>query len=138
MQIRRELYFSIHGKDKPGEISAITAALMSAGVDCSGIWGFGTSSDRAEIMVVPRHPKDFKALAQKEGWQFSEGICFHLEGDDKTGALVDILNKIAREKINLKAVDAIAVDSAFGCYLWAGDAESEQVAQILGLSTPKP
>ncbi|MCO6431964.1 MAG: hypothetical protein J5J00_13985 [Deltaproteobacteria bacterium] len=138
MRIRKERYFSIQGHNRPGELSSITASLMSAGVDCSGIWGFGTGSEGAEIVVVPRHPQDFKELAQRQQWNMTEGICFHLEGADKTGALVDILNKISKEKINLKAVDAIAVEDDFGCYIWAPDEESEHVAQILGLSTPKP
>ena len=138
MNIKRETFFSIAGRNQPGELSAVTAKLMTKGVDCSGIWGFATAASDAEIIVVPRHPQDFKKLAELEGWSITEGICFHLEGTDKTGALVDILNKIAEEKINLKAVDAIAVDKVFGCYIWAESDENEHVAQILGLSTPKP
>lgn len=138
MRISKERYFSIQSANRPGQLSAITASLMAAGVDCSGIWGFPTAAESAEIVVVPRHPSDFKEIAKKQQWNISEGICFHLEGADRTGALVDILNKIAKEKINLKAVDAIAVDEDFGCYIWADDEAAEHVAQILGLSTPKP
>lgn len=138
MRIRRERYFSIHSQNEPGVLSTITAQLMEANVDCSGIWGFGTGASGAEVIVVPRNGDRFKEVARKIGWESTEGICFHLESEDKTGALVEILNRIAKQGINIKAVDAIVVGQSYGCYLWVPEDDLEDVAQILGLSTPKP
>ena len=87
---------------------------------------------------MPRDADSFLKTAQRAEWKFHEGTCFHLEGTDKTGALVDILRQLADDGINLRAVDAMAVEGRFGCCLWVAEHEIEHVSQVLGLSTPKP
>ena len=136
MQIYRETCFVIAAKDRPGEVARVTACLMKAEVYLKGIWGFGMGQGSAQVIAVPEDVSAFHVAAQKEDWRAEEHVCFRLEGEDTTGALVDILEKIAAEKINLHAVDAIAVEGSFGCYLWGGDSEVELIAQVLGLSTP--
>lgn len=138
MKITRERYFVIHSLDQAGQLARVNATLMEEKVDCSGIWGFPTQGREAEITVLPRNPENFIKTAKHAGWKFHEGICFHLEGTDKTGALVDILRQLADDGINLRAVDAMAVEGKFGCCLWVSDDEREHVSQVLGLSTPKP
>ncbi|MCB0337448.1 MAG: hypothetical protein KDD62_14125 [Bdellovibrionales bacterium] len=136
MHIKKELYYSIAIKDAPGALAGITAHLMQAEVNMHGFWGFGMGRGSAQIIAVPDDTEKFVQVAHDAGWQISEGVCFRIEGQDKTGALVDILNQISNEKINLYAVDAIAIDGNFGCYIWGEDGNAESIAQILGLSSP--
>lgn len=136
MEIFRETCFLISAVDEPGAVARITAQLMEEKVYLSGIWGFGMGAGDARVIVVPEDIEMFKAVAERAGWNVETHICFRLIGEDTTGALVDILNKISAEKINLHAVDAIAVEGSFGCYLWSDDNDVETVAQVLGLSTP--
>lgn len=138
MRIQRERYFSIHSDNRPGELARITSILMESNVTCSGIWGFTTGGNKAEVIVVPQNASLFKETARSNGWDCTEGVCFHLEGKDKTGALVDILDRIASDGINMRAMDAIAVEGRFGCYIWVNENDLEHLAQVLGLSTPKP
>jgi len=90
------------------------------------------------ITLIPRNALRFKEVAAREGWKVTEGVCFLLEGQDKTGALMDILAQLADDGINLTMLDAVAVEGKFGCHLWVDDTEIEHVAQVLGLSVPKP
>jgi hypothetical protein len=138
MRITKEIYFIIASDNAPGELARINATLMSERVDCSGIWGFPSHGLSAEITVLPRDANKFIATADRAGWRYRQGFCFHLEGTDKTGAIVDILKQLADDKINLTAVDAMAIEGKFACCLWVPEQELEHVAQVLGLSTPKP
>ena len=138
MKISKEKFFVITSNNQPGELARVNATLMEERVDCSGIWGFPVHGKSAEITVLPRNPTKFIDTAKRAQWETREGVCFHLEGADATGALVDILRKLADDGINLQAVDAMAVEGKFGCCLWVSDAETEHVSQVLGLSTPKP
>ena len=138
MKITKETFFVISSNNQPGELARINATLMEERVDCSGIWGFPVKGKSAEITVLPSDPAKFIATSTRAQWTVREGVCFHLEGVDATGALVDILRKLADDGINLLAVDAMAVEGKFGCCLWVSDEEREHVSQVLGLSTPKP
>lgn len=138
MKITRERFFAIAVLSQAGQLAQVNAALMEARVPCSGIWSFPTQGQEAEIIVMPRNPEVFLKTASANHWKFREGFCFRLEGTDSTGALVDILKQLADDKINLRAVDAMAVEGKFACCLWVDDHEREHVSQVLGLSTPKP
>jgi hypothetical protein len=136
MQISREIFFSVTVKDKAGALARVTAHLFDSGVDMAGLWGFGVGQGSANIIAVPRDVERFKEVAADAGWRIAEGLCFHLEGEDKPGALVEILNSVANEDVNLHAVDAISLDGHFGCYIWGEDEDIEIIAQVLGLSSP--
>lgn len=136
MDISREKFFSVSVKDQVGSLARVTAHLMDSGVEMSGVWGFGIGQGRANILAVPRDVQRFQEVAGDAGWHITEGACFRLEGEDRPGALVEILNSIADHDVNLHAVDAISLDGVFGCYIWAEDEDVEVIAQVLGLSSP--
>lgn len=136
MDINRATYFKIAADHKPGKLASITATLMEENVSMHGLWGHGLSKTEAQVIAIPHDKKKFKSVAEKAEWVLHEGVCFHIEGQDKTGALVDLLQKIAEEGINLMALDSISMDGHFGCYIWAEDEDSETLAQLLGLSVP--
>lgn len=136
MEIHPETYFSIFTKDEPGKLAKIMAVLTEQGIDLSGLWGFGEAYGNAQVVAVPHDHDKFRKVADQAGWKITEGICFRLEGENKTGALVEILNKIAEEKLNIVALDAISVDDQFGCYLWGSDSDEVTLSQVLGLRVP--
>lgn len=133
MDIRLEPFFAIDAEDQPGLLARVTATLLEAEVDMEGMWGFGKSAGSAEIIAVPRDVPRFKNVAADAGWKLREGSCFRIDGVDKIGALVDILNRIASEGINLQWVDAMAVGDRFGCYLWGDEKDVITIGQLLGV-----
>ena len=90
----------------------------------------------AEIFCVPRDVKHFKEVAKSCAWKITEGCCFRIDGTDRTGALVDLLNRFAAQGINLQGVDAMAVDDKFGCYIWAKEDDVITIAEMLGVRSP--
>lgn len=133
MEIHPETYFSIYTKNEPGKLAKIMATLVEGGIDLSGLWGSGESHGNARVVAVPHDHTKFRQVAADAGWRITEGICFRLEGQDSPGALVEVLNKIAEEKLNIVALDAISVDDHFGCYLWGSEADQVTLSQVLGL-----
>lgn len=133
MDARKDTYFSIACNSKPGEIARINARLMEAGVSLAGIWGFNRVNNTGEVYVIPEDVSAFKSVAKERNWKITEGICFRLEGEDSTGALVATLREIADKGINIKVFDAITLSGNFGCIIWPEDEFTEELEQILGL-----
>jgi hypothetical protein len=131
MEIKPTPYFSIAVEDKPGELARFAGKLKEANVNLAGVWGFGVGQGKAQIIAVPRDPKQFKNTAQAAGWNITEGTCFHLEGEDRVGALHETLNRVAKEGINLHAVDALAIGGRFGAYVWAQEKDVDRLKGIL-------
>ena len=136
MEIKIITYFSIVAEDRAGVLVEINSHLKNAGVALEGIWGFRNTERGADVFVIPREVAQFPPAAREAGWEFTEGTCFRITGEDKTGALVDLLNKIAEENINLYLANAIAMGSEYTCYLWGDEKDVVAMSHILGVRSP--
>ncbi|MCI0529270.1 MAG: hypothetical protein L0Y56_17675 [Nitrospira sp.] len=131
MDIQRTQYFSIAVEDKPGELARFARKMKAANVNLSGVWGFGIGQGKAQIFAVPQDEEKFKQAAKAGGLSIKEGTCFRLEGEDKVGALLDTLERVASEGISLHAVDALALEGRFAAYIWAQDKDVEKLGRVL-------
>jgi prephenate dehydratase len=58
---------------------------------------------------------------------------FLVQGDDKVGALTDILSKLAEARINVTALDAVtAGEGRFGAIFWVKPKDVAKTAKLLG------
>jgi predicted amino acid-binding ACT domain protein len=55
-----------------------------------------------------------------------------IQGDDRVGAIADIVGSLADAEINVTAIDAIATDGRYGALCWVAPRDVKKVAQILG------
>lgn len=55
---------------------------------------------------------------------------FLIQGDDRVGAIADIVGKLADAKINITAIDAISTDGRYGALCWV--ARHEEIRGGLG------
>lgn len=131
MDIKRVQYFSISTQDKPGELARFAKVMMEANVNMAGVWGFGKGQGQADIIAVPTDADSFKKAAQRAGWTAKAGACFHLTGEDRVGALSDTLDRVAREGINLHAVDAMAISGQYSAYVWVQEKDVDRLGKIL-------
>jgi prephenate dehydratase len=131
MDIKRAKYFSIAVEDKPGELARFARKMKTANINLSGVWGFGVGQGKAQIFAVPQDEEKFKQAAKAAGLSVKEGICFRLEGQDKVGALLDTLERVASEGVNLHALDALALEGRFAAYIWAQEKDVEKLGKVL-------
>ena len=54
------------------------------------------------------------------------------QGDDRIGAVADLVGKLAEAKINVIAVDAVSVDERYGALCWVAPRDVKKAATLLG------
>lgn len=135
--IQRVQYFYTELPDKPGEGARILSMLKEEGINLLAFSGF-PQGRRAQLDFIPADQAAFKVAAKKAKVKLvGPKIVFLIQGDDRVGALTDILTRLAEAKINVTAVDAVAVSSGtYGALLWVKPRDAKKAAQLLGASEP--
>jgi hypothetical protein len=124
--------FWINLPDQPGELARLAARLREADVNLLGLWGYGAENGRARFYCVPESAEQFRNFAHSAELPVREGVTFYLTAADHGGMLVQTLEKIANANINLLAIQAIAIESEFGCFLWANESDWPKLERVLG------
>jgi hypothetical protein len=132
--VRKVDYFYIETPDKPGQGVKVLAALRDAGVNLVAFTGFPRGRWRAQIDFIPEDAVAFKTAARKAGLKLSaKKTGFLIQGEDRPGALADIMGKLAAVNINVTASDAVcAGEGRYGAMLWVKPADVRKAAKALG------
>ncbi len=132
--IRLVDYFYVETSDRPGEGARALSILKDAGVHLLAFHGF-PKGRRAQLDFVPSDPAAFKAAARKVRWKIlGPKKVFVIEGEDRTGALVDYFSRLAEAKVNVTATDALAAGAGrFGAILWVKPRDMKRAAKVLGI-----
>ena len=127
-------YFYVESPDKPGEAARHLAQLKEAGVNLMAFSGF-PKGRRAQLDFIPADAAVFKAAAKKNKWKLvgpKKGFLIH--GEDRVGAVADLLAKLADAKINVTATDAVCAGTdRFGMILWVKARDLKRAAKALGI-----
>lgn len=135
--IQRVQYFYSEVPDKPGEGSRILRMLKEEGVNLLAFSGF-PKGRRAQIDFIPADPVVFKAAAKKAKLKLvGPKTALLVQGDDRVGAMADIVAKLAEAKINVTAVAAVAAGlGSYGAILWVKPRDVNKAAKVLDASSP--
>ena len=117
--VRKVDYFKIEVANKAGEGARILGALSQSGINMLAFTGFPRGR-RAQIDFIPENTVAFKKAAQKAGLKLgSKKTGFLIRGNDRVGAVADILARLGAAKVNVTAIDAITTgDNRYGAILW--------------------
>lgn len=131
--IRKTDYFSMEVPNKIGEGARLLGALRDAGVNLLGFTGFPTGR-RAQVDFIPEDTASFKAAARKLGMKVGpRKSVFLVQGDDRVGAIAEIVDKIAGAGINMTAMDAVATGGGrYAAMFWVAPRDANKVAKALG------
>lgn len=131
--IRRVDYFSMQVSDKAGAGVKALALLAEAKVSLLAFTGF-PSGKGAQMDFIPDDAKKFTAVAKKAGWKLSaKKTGFLAQGNDRAGALVEHLAKLAEAGINVIAMDAaVAGKGRYGAIFWVKPKNVAKTAKLLG------
>jgi hypothetical protein len=129
----RELdYFYIEIPNKIGEGAQVLRALKNAGVNLTAFSGF-PAGRRAQLDFFPADSAAFKKVARVNRWKVvGPKRGFLIQGDDRVGAVADVVGRLADAKINVIAVDAVCVDGRYGALCWVAPRDRKRAAQLLG------
>jgi hypothetical protein len=127
-------YFYVKAPDKPGEAARLLGQLKQAGVNLLAFSGF-PAGKQAQLDFVPADSAAFQAVAKQAKLKpVGPKKVFLVQGDDRVGALADLLKRLADAKINVTATDAVCAGAArYGVLLWVKPRDLKRAAQALGI-----
>ncbi len=132
--IKRVEYYYTYCPDRPGEGAKALSVLKEAGISLLAFSGF-PQGRRAQLDFIPQDPAAFTRVAQKAKWKLSrKKIGFLVQGEDRVGAVADLLAKLALAKINVTAIDAVcAGEGRYGAIFWVKPRDVNRAARVLGI-----
>jgi hypothetical protein len=133
--IRVVEYFYVAASNKPGEAARVLNTLKEAGVNLLAFSGF-PQGRRAQLDFIPADPAAFKQAAKRAKWKVvGPKRGFLVRGDDRVGALAELVEPLAAAKINVTAIDAVSVeDGRYGAIFWVAPKDLKKTAALLGAS----
>ena len=132
--IRQVDYYYTETPNKPGEACRALDSLKAAGINLLAFSGF-PSGRRSQLDFIPEDPAAFVQAARKAKLKLSpRKTGFLIQGEDRVGAICDVLAKLAAAKINVTAIDALcAGEGRYGAILWVKAADRKRAAKALGI-----
>jgi hypothetical protein len=134
-EIRRVDYFYIQVPNRPGEGARALGVLRDAGVNLLAYSGFPEGRG-AQLDFVPEDAAAFRRVAKNAKWKLTgPKKALLISGDDRPGAVAQIVQKLADEKINVTACDAVCAGGGrYGAILWVAPRDVGRAAKALGAS----
>ena len=128
-------YYKTDVPNKPGEGARLLGALKDAWVNLLAFSGF-PNGRRAQVDFIPEDEAAFKKAAREAGLKLTaRKSCFLAQGEDRVGAVADILSTLAGAKINVTALDAIVAGGGrYGVILWVEPQDVRKTARLIGAS----
>ncbi|MFI5224272.1 MAG: hypothetical protein ACHQX3_08560 [Nitrospirales bacterium] len=132
--IRTAQYYKVQIADKPGTLAGALAPLREAGVNLLAVHAFPRSR-RTQVDVVPEDPATFKNIAKMHKLKVQgPKTCLLVDGDDRPGALEDLVDRLGSAKINMIAVTGLAAGQGrFGAILWVKPGDVKKAAKVFGI-----
>ena len=131
--IRKAEYYYVTIADKPGEGERLFGALRDAGVNLLAVHAF-PSARRSQIDLVPSDAAAFLAAAKAAKLKVSKPkTVFLIEGDDRVGAMAQLLARLGAAGINVTATSATRTGMGrYGALLWVKPRDVKKAAEVLG------
>src|ERR1700757_5396324 len=104
-EIRVVEHYSASILNKVGEGARVLAALRNAGVNLIAFWGYKHGAGRAQLEFIPEDGATFVAAAKQAKLRLRKSRALYIHGEDRPGAVADILARLAgRARINVFAM----------------------------------
>jgi hypothetical protein len=131
--VRRVDYFKMETADRPGEGARLLGFFRDAGVNLLVFTGFPRGR-RAQIDFIPEDSAAFKSAAKRSRLKLTQKKGgFLVQGEDRVGAIAEIMSRLAEAKVNVTAIDAVcAGEGRFGAILWVKPRDANKAARALG------
>lgn len=131
--IRKVVYYSMQVPNRPGVGVEMLKAIAKGRQNLLAFTGFPNGS-KAQVDFVPAKPVEFARGARKAGVKLGKKkTAFLVQGEDRVGALVRVLEKLSRARINMVAMDAVTAGGRrFGAIFWVRPKDVGRASRLLG------
>ncbi len=132
-RVRKVSYCYVTVSSRAGHGAKVLGQLKDAGVDLLAFSGFPAKGGTAQLDLLAENIGPVRRLARKEGWRLSAAKkAFLVQGNDKLGAVHRHIQKLADQKINVTAADAVAAGKdRYGMILWVKPKDYARAARAL-------
>jgi len=131
-EIRVVEHYSAWILNKVGEGARVLGALRDAGVNLIAFWGYKHGAGRAQLEFIPEDSATFVAAAKQAKLRVSKSTALYIHGDDRPGAIADILTKLAGARISVAAVQAVCSGGgSYGTIVSLPPAAARKAASVL-------
>jgi prephenate dehydratase len=133
--VRKVDYYALTVPDKAGEGHHTLEALAHEGVNLLAVVGFPLGEGKAQIDLVPENAPAFAQIALRLKLRVRKAkTAFLVQGDDRVGAVSEVLGKLASQKIQITAAQALSAGAGrWGMILWVKPGSVEKAAKALGI-----
>ena len=133
MPVRKVSYVDLKVPNRAGQATQVLAALEEAGVDLLGFTGFPDRGGRSQIDLVSNDLAAVRRVARQEGWRIGKRKRgFLIQGRNRVGAVHAQLQRLADQRINVTAVDAVAAGKGqYGMILWVKPKDYARASRAL-------
>lgn len=135
--VRAVDYFATDIPDKPGEGARALEALRDSGVNLLALSAFPRGR-RSQVDFIAEDSGKLKAAARRAGLKLrAKKTAFLIQGEDKPGAVAEVIAKLADKNINVTAIDAVCAGAGrFGALLWVKPADVARAKRAFAKQTP--
>lgn len=132
-RVRRVNYCNTTVSSRAGQGAAVLQELKDAGVNLMAFSGFPSKSGKAQLDFVTDDLAGVRRVARKNGWRLSKTKRgFLVQGSDQVGAVARHVQKLADNRINITAADAVcAGKNRYGMILWVKPKDYARAARVL-------
>ncbi len=133
--VRKVAYFAMDVPNRPGEGARVLGNLVDMSVNLLAFKGF-PSGRKAQLDIIPEDVAVFKnAVKAAKIKTRPQKFGFLVQGDDRKGAVADLLKTLAEKKINVTATDAMSAGAGrYAAILWVAPRDVNKAAKALGAS----
>ena len=124
-------YFYITVPNKPGEGARALDLLRAEGVNLLAFSAF-PAGRKTQADFVPEDSAAFRRVAKKAKWKVTgPKKVFLVQGDDRVGAVADLIGALAAAKVNITALDAVSVHHRYGAIFWVAPKDLKKANKAL-------
>lgn len=132
-RVRKVNYCKMIVPSRAGQAEKVLSAVKEAGINMNAFSGFPIKAGKSQLDFILDDSAALQRLAKKSGWRLSKTKkAFLMQGSDEIGAIHKIIKKLADEKINVTAADAVAAGAGrYGMILWVKPNVYTRAARVL-------
>ncbi len=132
-RVRKVNYCYAKVSNRAGQGLKMLDEIRDAGIEMVAFSGFPVGRGKAQLDFVTWDMPELRRLAKKNGWRLSKTKKgFLVQGEDKEGAVQRHIKKLADNRINITAADAVTAGKGrYGMLLWVKPKDYRRAVRTL-------